>query len=78
MRGTPAVACASFATSLISASSQVPGLGSMAHQHDYHHMVFNANYGVIGLLDKLHGTRGGFDAHHARWNAKRGAKAARD
>ena len=50
----------------------------MAHQHDYHHMVFNANYGVIGLLDKLHGTRGGFDAHHARWNAKRGAKAARD
>jgi hypothetical protein len=36
--------------------------------------VFSANFGVIGILDMLHGTRGGFDAHHARWLAKR-AKA---
>nr|XP_017028954.1 fatty acid hydroxylase domain-containing protein 2 [Drosophila kikkawai] len=24
--------------------------------HDYHHAKFNYNYGVLGLLDKLHGT----------------------
>jgi len=27
--------------------------------HDYHHQVFNANYGLTGWLDKFHGTFGG-------------------
>ncbi|XP_054163092.1 fatty acid hydroxylase domain-containing protein 2-like isoform X1 [Oppia nitens] len=24
--------------------------------HDYHHLKFNENYGVLGILDRLHGT----------------------
>jgi methylsterol monooxygenase len=24
--------------------------------HDYHHLKFNTNYGVVGILDSLHGT----------------------
>lgn len=24
--------------------------------HDYHHLRFNNNYGVLGVLDRLHGT----------------------
>jgi sterol desaturase/sphingolipid hydroxylase (fatty acid hydroxylase superfamily) len=30
-----------------------------AKAHDAHHEKFNVNYGVIGILDKLHGTDGG-------------------
>ncbi|RKP04418.1 hypothetical protein THASP1DRAFT_9916, partial [Thamnocephalis sphaerospora] len=26
-------------------------------EHDYHHQVFNANYGVLGICDMLHNTR---------------------
>jgi methylsterol monooxygenase len=26
--------------------------------HDYHHEVFNKNYGPVGILDWLHGTAG--------------------
>ncbi|CAL1530902.1 unnamed protein product [Lymnaea stagnalis] len=31
--------------------------------HDYHHLKFNTNYGVIGLLDRLHGTDALFRKH---------------
>ena len=24
--------------------------------HDYHHLKFNQNFGVLGILDSLHGT----------------------
>ena len=24
--------------------------------HDYHHLVYNNNYGVLGILDNIHGT----------------------
>lgn len=34
----------------------VPGFGSMAHQHDNHHKYFSKNFGVLGVLDYLHGT----------------------
>ena len=38
---------------------QIPGLPpSIAH--DYHHQALNANFGVLGILDTLHGTRGRF------------------
>lgn len=30
--------------------------------HDYHHMAFVGNYGVLGILDTLHGTNNGFNA----------------
>lgn len=36
---------------------ELPGLGSMTHQHDYHHKAFNCNFGVIGVMDYLYGTR---------------------
>nr|KAJ3422471.1 Chromosome 5 4 [Polyrhizophydium stewartii] len=35
--------------------------------HDYHHQVFNANYGVLGILDGLHGTRGNFLRWQESW-----------
>ncbi|XP_065845902.1 fatty acid hydroxylase domain-containing protein 2-like [Oscarella lobularis] len=28
--------------------------------HDFHHMRFNQNFGVLGILDRLHGTDGAF------------------
>ncbi|KAH8287114.1 hypothetical protein KR054_003237 [Drosophila jambulina] len=33
-----------------------PWSGGSVRFHDYHHAKFNYNYGVLGLLDKLHGT----------------------
>ncbi|CAL1289047.1 unnamed protein product [Larinioides sclopetarius] len=29
---------------------------SSAKEHDIHHLKFNQNYGILGLLDRLHGT----------------------
>jgi len=48
----------------------VPKFGSMAHQHDYHHKVFNRNFGVIGICDWLYGTSEGYAEYHARWEQK--------
>jgi len=53
---------------------EVPPFGSMTHQHDYHHKVFNANFGVVGVCDWLYGTRGGYDDYHASWEAGRRRK----
>nr|KAG5695760.1 hypothetical protein BaRGS_013848 [Batillaria attramentaria] len=33
--------------------------------HDYHHLKFNQNYGVLGVLDRLHGTDNMFRASKA-------------
>jgi len=59
-----------------------PFFGSMTHQHDYHHKVFNRNFGVIGICDWLYGTRAGYDEYHARWERgvyhERVANAAKD
>jgi sterol desaturase/sphingolipid hydroxylase (fatty acid hydroxylase superfamily) len=35
---------------------RIPPFGSMARFHDDHHRLFNKNFGVIGVLDWLHGT----------------------
>jgi len=32
-------------------------LGGAARKHDLHHEVFSVNFGVIGLMDWIHGTR---------------------
>ena len=34
----------------------------MSQAHDYHHLKFNQCYGVLGILDYLHGTDKGFRA----------------
>jgi len=44
----------------------IPGLPSPL-AHDYHHQVFNANYGTVGFLDWFHGTTGNFEAFKAKW-----------
>ncbi|KAI8798362.1 fatty acid hydroxylase domain-containing protein 2 [Biomphalaria glabrata] len=31
--------------------------------HDFHHLKFNTNYGVLGILDRLHGTDALFRKH---------------
>jgi len=54
-----------------------PFFGSMTHQHDYHHKVFNRNFGVIGICDWLYGTRAGYDAYHERWEQARKEKKRR-
>ena len=54
---------------------EAPRLGSMSHQHDYHHKATRANYGVIGICDWLFGTRGGYDDWHARWEQERREEA---
>ena len=43
--------------------------GSMAHFHDYHHLCFERNFGVLGLLDYLHGTDEGYSDYLAKWEA---------
>ncbi|XP_017137990.1 fatty acid hydroxylase domain-containing protein 2 [Drosophila miranda] len=50
-----------FALAIINSMSDhtgysFPWSGGSVRFHDYHHAKFNYNYGVIGLLDKLHGT----------------------
>eukprot|EP01108_Squamamoeba_japonica_P008307 TRINITY_DN733_c0_g1_i1.p2 TRINITY_DN733_c0_g1~~TRINITY_DN733_c0_g1_i1.p2 ORF type:complete len:212 (+),score=42.11 TRINITY_DN733_c0_g1_i1:62-637(+) len=39
-------------------------------EHDYHHATFNENFGVIGLLDQLHGTNARFLASPQYKNAR--------
>ena len=48
-----------------------PGIGSMAHFHDYHHMVFNKNFGTLGILDIFHQTYGGYFKHVEKWKEER-------
>jgi len=54
----------------------VPGvIRSMSDFHDFHHQVFNQNYGVLGLLDWLHGTAEGYQGwvwveHHKNSEAE--------
>jgi len=36
--------------------------------HDYHHQVFNANYGTVGFLDWVHGTTGNYLEWKRRWD----------
>ncbi|KAI8053268.1 hypothetical protein BDF22DRAFT_683648 [Syncephalis plumigaleata] len=38
--------------------------------HDYHHQVFNANYGVFGFYDAFHNTRGKYNNYRSNWLAK--------
>ena len=51
----------------------LPGLPSPL-AHDYHHQVFRANYGVLGVLDWWHGTRGNFMQWQQTW--RRGVHVA--
>lgn len=48
-----------------------PFFASMTHQHDYHHYAFNKCFGVIGVLDWLHGTDGGLKEHMQQWERTR-------
>ena len=35
--------------------------------HEYHHQVFMSNFGILGILDWLHGTRGNFYEWEQKW-----------
>eukprot|EP00930_Biecheleria_cincta_P075128 TRINITY_DN62306_c0_g1_i1.p1 TRINITY_DN62306_c0_g1~~TRINITY_DN62306_c0_g1_i1.p1 ORF type:complete len:266 (+),score=31.74 TRINITY_DN62306_c0_g1_i1:71-868(+) len=48
-----------------------PFFHSMTQQHDYHHAAFDRCFGVLGLLDWLHGTDVGLDDHMRRWQDAR-------
>lgn len=53
-----------------------PFFSSMTQQHDYHHYAFNKCYGVLGILDWIHGTDAGLEAHLDQWKKQaRGRKA---
>jgi methylsterol monooxygenase len=38
--------------------------------HDYHHYAFNSNFGVLGVLDYLHGTDSGFEQWSKEYSNK--------
>ena len=42
-----------------------PGFPSL-EEHDFHHSAFNNCYGVLGVLDSLHGTNKKFLAHQKK------------
>ena len=42
-----------------------PGFPSL-EEHDFHHSAFNNCYGVLGILDSLHGTNTKFLAHQKK------------
>ena len=48
-----------------------PTTGSMSHFHDFHHKVFNRNYGLLGILDRFHGTDAGWKEHLRDWEARK-------
>uniref|UniRef100_A0A0B6YNK3 Fatty acid hydroxylase domain-containing protein n=1 Tax=Arion vulgaris TaxID=1028688 RepID=A0A0B6YNK3_9EUPU len=48
-------ALALFSTTVSHCGYHLPLLPS-PEAHDYHHLKFNQNYGVLGVLDRLHGT----------------------
>jgi len=49
----------------------VPGvISSMSHFHDYHHQNYSRNFGVLGIMDKIHGTDQGYADYHAKWEHK--------
>ena len=51
----------------------MPGLlNSMAFFHDYHHEAFSKAFGVIGLMDALHGT--GYTDYQDHYRRRRGGK----
>lgn len=52
-----------------------PFFKSMTQQHDYHHYAFDKCFGVIGVLDWLHGTDAGFTEHYQKWEKAREKEA---
>lgn len=48
--------CLAFLSTNISHSGYHLPLLPSPEFHDYHHLKFNQNYGVLGVLDRLHGT----------------------
>ncbi|KAJ3332760.1 Chromosome 5 4 [Blyttiomyces sp. JEL0837] len=47
----------------------IPGFPSPI-RHDFHHYRFNYNYGVLGILDWLHGTDKGTDEYQAKFDER--------
>lgn len=51
-----------------------PFLSLSPEYHDYHHLKYDCNYGVLGVLDWFHGTNGDFfidkqgDEHRTYWS----------
>lgn len=52
-----------------------PWFDEHPHFHDFHHEVFNSNYGSLGWLDHLHGTDKPWKARLAKQKATRDAEA---
>lgn len=50
------------------------GFGSMTQLHDYHHAKYNKVFGVVGILDYLHGTDEGFWEYYLKWHEDKKAK----
>ena len=43
-------------------------MNSMSHFHDYHHKHYNKAFGVIGLMDWIHGTGyNNYWKYHKNW-----------
>lgn len=57
-------------TCLAHCGASLPSLPS-AEQHDWHHLYFKENFGVLGLLDTLHGTNQRFVSRRDRLSTLR-------
>ncbi|XP_069131477.1 fatty acid hydroxylase domain-containing protein 2-like [Argopecten irradians] len=57
-------ALALWSTTVSHSGYHFPGLPS-PEAHDFHHLKFTQNYGVLGVLDRLHGTDNQFREHIA-------------
>jgi len=53
-----------------------PFFASMTQQHDYHHFAFDKCFGVLGILDWIHGTDIGLPEHLLKWENERAPKVA--
>lgn len=59
-------------TMMVHSGYYVPGMPDPSY-HDWHHMRFNENYGVMGWFDRLYGTNAKFDRLLSEGKIGRGA-----
>ncbi|GMT26096.1 hypothetical protein PFISCL1PPCAC_17393, partial [Pristionchus fissidentatus] len=68
--------CTAIATTTVSHSGYHLPFTPSAEAHDYHHLAFNECFGVLGVLDWLHGTNRTFaasvrfDRHHTYYTTE--------
>eukprot|EP00811_Abedinium_folium_P008223 NODE_17597_length_934_cov_11.562577.p1 GENE.NODE_17597_length_934_cov_11.562577~~NODE_17597_length_934_cov_11.562577.p1 ORF type:complete len:180 (+),score=44.04 NODE_17597_length_934_cov_11.562577:63-542(+) len=50
---------------------RLPGCVNMTRMHDFHHEAYTSCYGVLGIMDKFHGTLGAVEQDRREKTAER-------